>query len=122
MLIQISVYSKIAEPDKSDAELSAALESNLISAMRVASLLQPQEKTNFDQLVMSICNLSYLGDIRQKGFEDTKKVEKIVEGSYDYLKTLYLPIIDKCEWLESSGNDIYKVKLKQSFQLNKRLV
>ena len=62
---------------------------------------------------MSICNLSYLGDIRQKGFEDTKKVEKIVEGSYDYLKTLYLPIIQKCDWLESSGNDIYKVKLKQ---------
>merc|ERR1712168_1479925 len=38
----------------------------------------------------------------------TKKVEKIVEGSYEYLKTLYLPIIEKCDWLESSGDDIYK--------------
>ena len=78
--------------------------------MRVASLLQESEKTNFDQLVLTICNLSYLGDIRQKGFEDTKKVEKIVEGSYEYLKTLYVPIIEKCDWLETSGGDIFKVR------------
>ena len=84
-------------------------QSNLISAMRVASLLQESEKTSFDELVLSICNLSYLGDIRQKGFEDTKKVEKIVEGSYEYLKALYVPIIDKCDWLETSGSDIFKV-------------
>jgi len=97
-----------SRPD-SDLELSTALETNLMSAVRVASLLEPGEKTNFDQLVMNICNLSYLGDIRQKGFEDTQKVAKIVEGSYENLKTLYLPIIDKCDWLESSsGGDIYK--------------
>ena len=116
-----------SRPD-SDSELSTALEvwikdfksfffenfpilskSNLISAMRVASLLQESEKTNFDQLVLTICNLSYLGDIRQKGFEDTKKVEKIVEGSYEYLKALYVPIIEKCDWLETSGSEIFQV-------------
>ena len=63
---------------------------------------------------MNICNLSYLGDIRQKGFEDTHKVAKIVEGSYEYLKTLYVPIIDRCEWLETSGSDIYKVQAQLS--------
>ena len=45
------------------------------------------------------------GDIRKKGFEDTSKVEKIVEGSYQYLEHLYYPIIENdCSWLERQSD------------------
>ena len=42
-------------------ELHSALQSNLNSALRISSLLIKNEKTNFDELVHQICNLSYLG-------------------------------------------------------------
>ena len=107
-------------------ELHTALQSNLNSALRISSLLIKNEKTNFDELVHQICNLSYLGtyaafifltltiktlgDIRKKGFEDTGKVDKIFEGSYQYLKQLYDPVIQNADWLEvSADGSIYKV-------------
>ena len=111
-------------------KLHSALQSNLNSALRISSLLVKNEKTNFDELVHQICNLSYLGknpnnacqgkleqltitilgDIRKKGFEDTGKVDKIFEGSYQYLKQLYDPVIQNADWLEvSADGSIYKV-------------
>ena len=119
-------------PEEGD-ELHSALQSNLNSALRISSLLIKNEKTNFDELVHQICNLSYLGtvcciyfefpianmqsltvkflgDIRKKGFEDTGKVDKIFEGSYQYLKQLYDPVIQNADWLEvSADGSIYKV-------------
>ena len=82
------------------------------------------EKTNIDTVIKTICSLSYLGrlrkrcpnpkvfhfcfnflakksgDIRTKGFEDTKKVDKIFEGSYNNLQHLYRPVLNQCDWLE----------------------
>lgn len=95
-------------PPKGD-ELYSALQSNLNSALRISSLLIKNEKTNFDELVHQICNLSYLGDIRKKGFEDTGKVDKIFEGSYQYLQQLYDPVIQNASWLKvSADGSIYK--------------
>ena len=54
--------------------------------------------------------IKILGDIRKKGFEDTGKVDKIFEGSYQYLKQLYDPVIQNADWLEvSADGSIYKV-------------
>ena len=49
-------------PEEGD-ELHSALQSNLNSALRISSLLIKNEKTNFDELVHQICNLSYLGTV-----------------------------------------------------------
>ena len=49
-------------PEEGD-ELHSALQSNLNSALRISSLLIKNEKTNFDELVHQICNLSYLGTL-----------------------------------------------------------
>ena len=38
-----------------------ALQYNLTSALRIASLLNFNEKTSFDELIYTICNLSYTG-------------------------------------------------------------
>ena len=39
--------------------------------------------------------IKILGDIRKKGFEDTGKVDKIFEGSYQYLKLVFGRASDK---------------------------
>ena len=72
--------------------------------------LRTQPKTTLDEIMLTICSLSYLGDIRTQGFEDTQKVNKIFEGSYEHLKKLYEPVMKDCSWLEySSDGTIYQV-------------
>merc|ERR1712062_21642 len=93
----------ISRPDN-DQILSPALQYNLTSALRIASLLNFNEKTSFDELIYTICNLSYTGDIRKKGFESTSKVESIFEGSYEYLQQLYLPVIEQSDWLQTASD------------------
>jgi hypothetical protein len=81
-----------------------SINANLISALRVSSLMQLKTgpKTTLDEIILNICSLSYLGDIRTQGFEDMNKVNKIYEGSYDYLQNLYKPLMDQCDWLQFS--------------------
>lgn len=40
-----------------------------------------------------ITSLSYLGDVRMGLAEDSKKVERIVAGSYSHFRSLYLPLL-----------------------------
>merc|ERR1711973_108861 len=92
-------------------ELGKSINENLISALRLSTLMQIKngEKTNIDTVIKTICSLSYLGDIRTKGFEDTKKVDKIFEGSYNNLQHLYRPVLNQCDWLEfSEDGSIYQ--------------
>lgn len=44
-------------------------------------------------LFKRITSLSYLGDVRMGLAEDSKKVERIVAGSYSHFKDTYLPIL-----------------------------
>jgi len=44
-------------------------------------------------LFKRITSLSYLGDVRMGLAEDSKKVERIVAGSYSHFKSLYLPLL-----------------------------
>jgi len=94
-----------------DDVIGGAIRQNLVSAVRLTSMLnlRTQPKTTLDEIMLTICSLSYLGDIRTQGFEDTQKVNKIFEGSYEHLKKLYEPVMKDCSWLEySSDGTIYQ--------------
>ena len=46
-----------------------------------------------------LCNFSYKGDIRMRWkFENAKKVENIVQGSYSGLVDLYTPFLEEMEY------------------------
>jgi hypothetical protein len=45
------------------------------------------------ELFKRITSLSYLGDVRMGLAEDSKKVERIVAGSYGAFKDTYLPLL-----------------------------
>lgn len=40
-----------------------------------------------------ITSLSYLGDVRMGLAEDSKKVERIVAGSYSHFRDTYMPLL-----------------------------
>jgi hypothetical protein len=44
-------------------------------------------------LFKRITSLSYLGDVRMGLAEDSRKVERIVAGSYSHFKDTYLPLL-----------------------------
>lgn len=52
---------------------------NLEGAVRAALLLLP-EKFTLRELLGTLCTLSYSGDVRMGFAEDSRKVERIVEG------------------------------------------
>jgi translocator assembly and maintenance protein 41 len=67
---------------------------NLLSALRVALLLLPEEFTEF-QLYCTIAGISYMGDLRMAlPAEDPGKVNNIVTGQMDYFRRLYAPLIE----------------------------
>jgi len=63
----------------SDAPTEAAQIANTESALRVALLLLP-EKFTMKELLFTVCGLSYSGDVRMGLAEDSKKVQRIVQG------------------------------------------
>lgn len=65
-----------------------AQERNLEAALYTALLLLPEDFTT-KQLLGTICSLSYTGDVRMGIAEDTSKVERIVQGSWDSLNNMY---------------------------------
>lgn len=67
---------------------------NLLSALRVALLLLPEEFTEFE-LYTTIAGISYMGDLRMSlPAEDPGKVKNIVKGQMDYFRRLYAPLIE----------------------------
>lgn len=67
---------------------------NLLSALRVALLLLPEEFTEF-QLYSTIAGISYMGDLRMSlPAEDPRKINNIVCGQMDYFRRLYAPLIE----------------------------
>ncbi|KAL5364683.1 mitochondrial matrix Mmp37-domain-containing protein [Aspergillus floccosus] len=67
---------------------------NLLSAVRVALLLLPDQFTEF-QLYSTIAGISYMGDLRMVlPAEDPKKVNNIVSGQMANFRRLYAPLIE----------------------------
>lgn len=65
----------------------AALNSYIHASFSQASSLRLQE------LFATIVGLSYQGDIRMAFAEDSRKVQRIVEGSFQGLQHMYLPLL-----------------------------
>ncbi|GMH45030.1 hypothetical protein BSKO_12987 [Bryopsis sp. KO-2023] len=77
---------------RKNASLQENLGINLNSALTAALVLLPQKFTEND-LLHTICNLSYSGDIRMNLAEDKRKVERIAQGSRSALINLYDPFL-----------------------------
>ncbi|KAK9812951.1 hypothetical protein WJX72_006262 [[Myrmecia] bisecta] len=71
-----------------DEAVANAAKCNLQSAVAVSLLLLPEQFT-IQELYRQICGLSYLGDVRMGIAEDSRKVDRIVEGSLDGFRDLY---------------------------------
>ncbi|OAF71987.1 Mitochondrial translocator assembly and maintenance protein 41 [Intoshia linei] len=75
-------------------DLSFAIHRNRFMALSTAILMLSIEKENtflFRNIFQRISNLSYGGDVRTYFAEDTKKVEKIINGSYSKFVDIYQP-------------------------------
>ncbi|KAI9370533.1 mitochondrial matrix Mmp37-domain-containing protein [Aspergillus egyptiacus] len=67
---------------------------NLLSAVRVALLLLPEEFTEF-QLYSTIASISYMGDLRMAlPVEDPRKVSNIVSSQMANFRRLYAPLVE----------------------------
>ena len=64
----------------SSVAIREAQKINLLSALRAALLLFDEEKFSMRQLLRMLCALSYEGDMRMGLAEDSRKVERIVQG------------------------------------------
>ncbi|KAI8469792.1 MAG: mitochondrial matrix Mmp37 [Monoraphidium minutum] len=74
------------------ARLAAAVAANRAAALRAALLLSPPEAELRD-VVRRVAGLSYQGDVRMGLAEDSRKVERIVEGSWPGFCEAYLPLL-----------------------------
>ncbi|GIL45877.1 hypothetical protein Vafri_3005 [Volvox africanus] len=73
--------------------LAAAQEANLHNALAAALVLLPPTFTE-EELLRTLVGLSYRGDIRLAvGAEDPHKVARIVDGSWDELYSMYMPLL-----------------------------
>lgn len=104
----------ISVENESDVELKQSLRNNLYSALKVAcimlhtSTLPPSGVWTLKDLFMTICSLSYTGDIRMQmgGYgENQNKVANIVNGNYDKFLRLYLPLIQQAPFIEMIGEN-----------------
>ncbi|KAF3933282.1 hypothetical protein ABW20_dc0108812 [Dactylellina cionopaga] len=79
---------------RDDARVRLANQANLLSALRVALLLLPEQFTE-QQLYHTIAGISYMGDPRMNLFtENPHKVANIVANQLPNFRRLYSPLVD----------------------------
>ena len=97
---------------------------NLISAVRTALLLLPEDFTE-QQLYSTIAGISYMGDPRMSiGGDDPRKVNNIVKHQLTNFRRLYAPLIEnlpninfidsQCSNVEWMDDDSIDAKLQQN--------
>lgn len=77
---------------KDNARISLANQVNLLSALRTALLLLPEE-FHETQLFETITGLSYMGDPRMRMAENPDKVRNIVSAQRELFEKLYKPLM-----------------------------
>ncbi len=75
-------------------QVRMANQKNLISAIRTALLLLPENFTEYD-LYTTIARISYMGDPRTSFAENPKKVDNIVSAQLPNFRRLYSPLIER---------------------------
>lgn len=87
------LHKPVAALAQHDAAEAVRLQ-NLRSALTASLLLSPKTSTLKD-LFRRVASLSYMGDVRMGLAEDSRKVERIVAGSYQGFSQLYLPLLQE---------------------------
>lgn len=75
---------------------------NLISALRLALLLLPEQFTE-RELYCTVAGISYRGDFRMTVGENPRKVENIVDAQLEQFRRLYEPLIQQLPNLAPLG-------------------
>ena len=101
-------FQKAVYPIRETDGIQEAIKINREKALLVAAYLLKNEIVTKKELLTMICSLSYLGDTRMKFAENPKKIENIVNGSYNELVSIYNFNTDYfCEW----DDEHIKIKL-----------
>ncbi|KAB8349508.1 hypothetical protein FH972_023534 [Carpinus fangiana] len=80
---------------RDDPRIRLGNQANLISALRAALLMLPEQFTE-RELYNKIAGLSYMGDLRMTfNAEDPKKVSNIVDAQMSNFRQLYYPLIEE---------------------------
>jgi translocator assembly and maintenance protein 41 len=90
---------------RDEPQLRFLNQANLISVLRAALLLLPEEFSEMD-LYSTIAGVSYLGDPRMTFFgENPNKVHNIVSNQFLLFRRLYTPLMDSLPNLELISSD-----------------
>ncbi|KAF3928549.1 hypothetical protein ABW21_db0207061 [Orbilia brochopaga] len=91
---------------RDDSKVRLANQANLLSALRVALLLLPEQFTE-EQLYHTIAGISYMGDPRMNLFaENPHKVANIVANQLPNFRRLYSPLVDTLPNLVFKGDPV----------------
>lgn len=81
-------FQKPVLPIKVNEEIEISLQKNRFYGLLVSALLS-EANCSLKDLFLTLCSLSYIGDIRMAFAENPRKVENIVDGSFATLQYLY---------------------------------
>ena len=95
--------------------LAKLIANNRRQALVVASYLQDKEEVDKEELLTTVCGLSYAGDTRMTCGEKPTKVNDIVDGSFDELLKIY---DFDTNYLAQSGDKYVIMKSKMGSYLN----
>lgn len=82
-------FQKPVYPIKENDNIKDAINYNRKCALLLSAYLLNKKYATRGELFNILCSLSYLGDTRMKFAENPKKVENIVNGSYEELVSIY---------------------------------
>jgi translocator assembly and maintenance protein 41 len=80
---------------------------NLMHAVKVAMLLLPEEFGE-RELYMTLCQLSYLGDLRSGIAEDPMKIPRIVDRQMEAFYEYYRGVLCNMLYLDRLSNGVFK--------------
>ncbi len=91
-------FQKPLLPIVINPDVETLIQDNRKCAVIAAACFLPEKASCFD-LYMYVCSLSYFGDSRMYIAENPEKVRNIVTGSYDRIHEIYVPVMEKCDFL-----------------------